>query len=423
MIMGTLWKIAVRNTLRHTRRTIITAVVMTAGIATFIFYDSVLSGMDRMAVDNLADYTVSSLRIQNPAYVEDIAAAPLDKGLPHPEAVLAALAAEGLPGTPRIRFVARLSNYEDEIPVMADAVDPVADASVFHVARSLTSGSWLTGAERNSVVLGAELAAELKVGVGDSIIVSAQTIHDTTNADDYTVTGLVRTPAPEVNRSGLFMALADARELLDAPGGGAAGGLVTEIDAAMPRAASLNAGLTAGNDVAARLRMVLPDAHVAPIGELAADYLALRSAKASYSYVIISIVLLIAGVGIVNTILMSVFSRVREIGVLRAYGMTARDILRLFTLEGLILGIIGSSLGVLCGVLLDILMIARGISLDSIGSSLMGSLPVGGVLHGEWNPVAMGIGFAFGITVSLVAARIPARKAARLEPTAALRFQ
>jgi ABC-type lipoprotein release transport system permease subunit len=144
MIMGTLWRIAVRNTLRHARRTIITAVVMTAGIATFIFYDSVLSGMDRMAVDNLADYTVSSLRIQNPAYVEDIAAAPLDKGLPHPEAVLAALAAEGLSGTPRIRFVARLSNYEDEIPVMADAVDPVADASVFHVARSLASGSWLS---------------------------------------------------------------------------------------------------------------------------------------------------------------------------------------------------------------------------------------------------------------------------------------
>lgn len=421
--MGTLWKIALRNTLRHARRTIITAVVMTAGIATFIFYDSVLAGMDRMAVDNIAAYTASSLRIQNPAYVDDIAAAPLDKGLARPEAVLDALAAQGFPATPRIRFVARLSNYEDEIPVLADAVDPGADARVFGVARSLTSGSWLDRAARKSVVMGAELAAELKVKAGDFVVISAQTIHDTTNADEYIVAGLVKTPAPEVNRSGLFMSLSDARELLDAPGGATSGGLVTEVDATMPRAASLNAALRAGDDAAARLRIALPDAHVAPLGELVKDYLALRSAKASYSYVIIAIVLLMAGVGIVNTILMSVFSRVREIGVLRAYGMAARDILRLFTLEGLILGIIGSSLGVLCGALLDLLVIAKGISLERMGNSLMGSLPVSGVLRGEWNPVTMLIGFLFGIIVSLVAARIPARKAARLEPTAALRFQ
>jgi ABC-type lipoprotein release transport system permease subunit len=53
----------------------------------------------------------------------------------------------------------------------------------------------------------------------------------------------------------------------------------------------------------------------------------------------------------------------------------------------------------------------------------MGSLPISGVLRGEWNPKTMLIGFIFGVVVSLVAARIPARRAGRLEPTAALRFQ
>ena len=416
--MGTLWKIALRNTIRHGRRTIITAVVMMVGISIFIFFDSMLAGLDRMAVDNMANYTTSSLKIRTPAYVQDIEATPLDKGLPHPEGTLAAVAAQGLEGAPRILFVARVSNYTDEIPVLADAVDPSADARVFKLAQAVTKGSWLSRAAPHSIVLGVELARELKVGVGDTVLISAQTVNDVTNADEYAVAGLVSAPVPEVNRAGLFMPLDDARVLLDAPAGSS--GLVTEVDVALPRAASLPAAIAQGNAVATRLRAALPSERVDPIGSLAESYLALRNAKASYSLIPIIIVLIISAVGIVNTILMSVYSRIREIGVLRAYGMTAGDIRLLFTLEGLALGLAGSCLGVAFGAFLDFLLIARGIDMSAFSS---GSLPVSGILRGEWNPTTMLIGFTFGMVVSVLAARIPARRAGRLEPTQALRFQ
>jgi ABC-type lipoprotein release transport system permease subunit len=416
--MGTLWKIAVRNTLRHGRRTIITAVVMMVGISVFISFDSMLAGLDRMAVDNIADYTLSSLKVRTPAYVQDIQATPLDKGLARPEETLAAVAAQGLPGAARIRFVARVSNYTDEIPVLADAVDPSADARVFKLAQSVTAGAWLSSAAPRSVVLGAELARELKLNVGDPVLVTAQTVHDVTNADEYTVAGLVSTPVPEVNRGGFFIQLDDARVLLDTPPG--PGALVTEVDVALPRASSLSEAIVQGDAAARRLQAALPGEQIDPIGSLAASYLALRNAKASYALIPVIIVLIISAVGIVNTILMSVYSRVREIGVLRAYGMTARDIRRLFTLEGLALGLAGSSLGVAVGALLDSLLIAGGIDLAAFSQ---GSLPISGILRGEWNPRTMLIGFIFGVVVSLVAARIPARRAARLEPTSALRFQ
>ena len=189
---------------------------------------------------------------------------------------------------------------------------------------AVTAGSWLSRAAPHSVVLGAELARELKLNVGDPVLVTAQTVNDVTNADEYTIAGLVSTPAPEVNRGGLFIPLDDARVLLDAPSG--PGGLVTEVDVALPRAPSLAAALAQGETAASRLRSALPADRIDPIGTLAASYLALRNAKASYSLIPVIIVLIISAVGIVNTILMSVFSRVREIGVLRAYGMTARDI-------------------------------------------------------------------------------------------------
>jgi putative ABC transport system permease protein len=171
-----------------------------------------------------------------------------------------------------------------------------------------------------------------------------------------------------------------------------------------------------------RLRADLPGVRVDPISQLAAGYLAVRNGKSKSSMIIVLIVLAISAVGIVNTILMSVFSRVREIGVLRAYGMTSRDILRLFTLEGLVLGLAGSLLGVGLGALVNFFLISHGMDMSAYAQSF-GSIPVGGILHGEWNPKTMVIGFIFGVVLSVLAARIPARRAARLKPTDALRFQ
>lgn len=411
--MGSLWKIALRNTARHRRRTIITAIVMTVGIASFIFFDSIMAGMDRMTIDNMERHTVSSLKIRNPAYVEDITANPLDKGLENPQRAMAILAEKGIPATMRLRFVAAVSNYEDQLPLVADAVDPVRDREVFGTADSVSAGSWL-GAEK-SVVIGSELAHEMGLGVGDYVVISARTVHDTTNADEFEIAGIATTPSTEINRSGLFLSLDDAWRLIDAPG------LVTEIDASLPRAGSLGLAILRGDEAARKLSAELPGDRVDPISYLAKDYLAVRNFKAKNSYVVIFIVLLIAAVGIVNTILMSVYSRVREIGVLRAYGMTRRDISRLFLLEGLAIGLLGSAGGVAVGCLINVPMAAIGIDLSPFASA-MGNLPITGVLRGEWNPGAIAFGFFFGVAAALVSAQIPARKAAGFEPTDALRF-
>ncbi len=418
--MGTLFKIAARNVLRNKRRTAITGIVMMFGIGLYIYADSILKGMDRMTIDNMVRYTESFLKVRTPEYVDNLQGNPLDHGIPDPEGVIRKILAADpavKAAAPRTRFVARLSNYEDEIPVLATAVDPVRDREVFRLPDAVVEGSWLDAAGPRDIVIGADLARELGVGLGDYLLVSASTVYENVNADEYRVAGLLATPDPGLNKSALFMAWADADALLGLDG------LVTEIAVAGGSYPSLNALLDGSDRAAESLGRALPSLRIDPIRYLARDYLAMREMKGKFSSVIILIVLAIAGVGIVNTILMAVYARIREIGVLRAYGMTAKEIKRLFTLEGLIVGAVGSLAGVLLGIGIVALTATYGLSFESIvGDVDMGGIPIMDRLYGEWNFGNMAFGFLFGMFVSFISARIPAKRASKMQVTDALRF-
>jgi ABC-type lipoprotein release transport system permease subunit len=418
--MDTLWKIALRNVARHRRRTIITATVMTVGIGLFIAYDSILAGMDRLSIDSMIRYSSSFLKVRTPAYADDSLGLPLDKGIADPEAAMAAIA-KAVPSlkavTGRTLFLAEASNYGDSTPVVAAAVDPEADAAVFAVAGAVEKGAWLSSSGGRGVVIGSELAADLGLEVGDGLLLSANTIYENQNADEYPVVGIVGGSAYLAGTATVYMSRNEARAFL----GDAL--RITEIDAAAPRNASLEAELEASGAAAAAVGAALPSLRADPVEKFAEDYLALRQSKQKGTYLLVAMILLIAGVGIVNTILMSVYSRVREIGVLRAYGMTRRDIKALFVREGLILGALGSLLGLAFGALLVWYMSAVGLSFGAmLGDIDLGAIPVNSVMRGEWRPATYLVGLAFGILVSWISARIPAKRAARLEPTDALKF-
>jgi putative ABC transport system permease protein len=135
------------------------------------------------------------------------------------------------------------------------------------------------------------------------------------------------------------------------------------------------------------------------------------------------LILVIAVVGIFNTVFMSVFERIREIGVLRAHGMKPRDITIMFVLEGIITGMLGSVFGLAIGALVNWYLVTTGIPMEkAVGSIATASYGISGSIYGEWNPAAMVIAFCLGIFVATVAGIIPARKASKIQVTQALRF-
>ncbi len=418
---GILVSIAFRNVLRHGKRTLITALVLTVGLGMFIFFDSILAGMDRMTIDSMVDYTESSVQLMSAEYAKNRRALPLEYGIAAPGEIMERLSTvlpEVQAATPRTAFLATASNRQDSVPVFATAVDPEMDAKVFRIAGHLEEGTWLSaGSGDNEVAIGSGLSKDLGLAAGDWLILSARTVDDSLNADEFLITAVLDAPAQEVMQSGVFMSFAAARALLgeDLP--------VTTIVISLPKESTLDIQLARSVAASAALKSAFPGMETRSIAEASTDYMAMRNMKAKYSSMIILVVLLIAGVGIVNTVLMSVYSRIKEIGVLRAYGMQPGQIRRLFSLEGMMIGAIGSTGGVILGMLLTWWSVRWGFDISRFFGNLdMGSIPLGDALRGEWHPQMIAMAFAFGVFASWISARIPARKAARLEVTDALHF-
>ena len=103
--------------------------------------------------------------------------------------------------------------------------------------------------------------------------------------------------------------------------------------------------------------------------------------------------------------------------------MTSKDVKKLFVREGLITGAAGSLAGLLLGGFLVFLMMRNGLSLEKLfGNVDFGAIPINGILRGELRPQTFVIGLVFGLLVSWIASRIPAKRAARMEPKDALHF-
>ena len=122
------------------------------------------------------------------------------------------------------------------------------------------------------------------------------------------------------------------------------------------------------------------------------------------------VAVIVAALGIVNTLTMNVYERVREIGVLRATGMTRPQVWRMVVVEAGVLGVVGAILGCVTGLVVGAVMIAL-----AGGGGLR--LP----LEPDWR--ALAIAAAFGIVVAMLAAAWPARLAARVSIVRAVQYE
>jgi len=417
--MGMVLKIALRNIARHKRRTILSAITIAAGLVVFILIDSVLTGIDRMSIDNMITLSTGALKIQTVQYDQEKNTFPLNYGMN--ESMVGLQAALGrdkrvLHTTRRTRFLGELSNYAETLPVVGTVVDMAADTLVFGLTKYIV-GKYFDGDNTREIIMGKQLAQDLGVGVGDNITLYALTKYDSRNADQFRIVGLLNTADPTINHSGIFITYAAANDFLDLED------LVSEVDVSIARNSSLTVYSRNVKDIQKTLQATNPVLRVNTFLELGAGVLEITHAKRVSAIIFMAIILVIAVVGIFNTVFMSVYERIREIGVLRAYGLKPGEIMLMFVLEGSVTGFFGSILGLVIGSIVNIVLVTKGIPMEKVvGKIATASYGISGNIYGQWNLTAIITSFCLGIIIATIAGIIPSRTASKIQVTQALRF-
>jgi len=377
-----------------------------------IVFDSMLAGMDAESFKKIIDFETGHIKIFSSGYQEDIDNLPIDINISKPNSLINKLRKDpdvaGI--TSRVHFRITLSDGIDTLPAVGLAIDPKKDKNVFLMEQAILEGDFLSGND-DEMLLGEGLAQDFNVSVGDYLTVLTRTKYDTYQALDLMVAGIVRTEDPKIDWSSAIIPLKLGQDALDLEGA------VTEIDIKLKDPEKINVFKD-------KLAKEITGVEVATWRDLAEDVIAISETKYGSSMILFASVVIIALVGIANTILLAAFERVKEIGMMAAMGLKRRQIIKLFVLEGTMIGLFGSIIGCLLGTFLVLTWLTNGgIDYSAFGLKEMGDIGyrTTGKMLGVWNPSMVVIAFIFGIVAAALSSIYPAWLASKMEPTEALR--
>jgi ABC-type lipoprotein release transport system permease subunit len=402
-------KLAWRNVFRHTRRTIITAIAISVGLAARITIDTLMNGVDKMAAENIIDFETSHLEIFAKGYYREERFFPLDNIIEKPELIQDKI--KGIRSiravAPRVKFQTRINNGIDELPVLGIGVDIEKEKTVFKTTNSLVAGEFLNAPD--GILIGTDLARDMNLEVGSYVTIIAKDRYGAYDARDFTVSGLINTGHPLLDGNAAIMRIDMAQQLLAMPG------MVTEL---CVRSRSDNRVIELKEEIATAIGT---DSEVYTWKELNASIFEIQGFKRTMQGMLVLIIVIIAAVGIVNTMLMAVMERIPEIGTLRAMGFGNNNIVRMFLYEGGIIGMFGSLLGCLLGFLMSLYLVFRGIDFSGIFGDLDFAFPVQFMFKGQIDYMTILYAFIFGVIVSVLVTLLPTRRATKIEPVEALR--
>jgi len=415
--MKMLFKLAFRNVLRYKRRTIITFSAISYGLGLMALGICLYNGVDTHAMDNIIDYQTAHLKILASGYYEKKDEVPLEFTIDEPQEIKSLLKdnqdIKGIES--RILFQASIISGMDELPCLGVAIEPEINSLVFNIKDSIKDGRFLEPSE-SKIILGSGLARDLGLEVGDDCTLRIFfSVEDFIwNALDLEIAGIAKTENPMVNRGTVFIPLSLAQEAL---------GLENKATELAVRIEDRNQLLKVRDSIESRLATLNKDYEVVSFEEYASDFKELMRLRSRIQALIPLMMILIASLGIVNTMLMAVMERTREIGMLAAMGMRKMEVMLVFIFEGALIGIFGSLAACVIGGLGGWWLEAKGFSLAFLGENLaemVSFLPME-VYKGDLTAGTLLFTLIFGTVISILASFYPAYKAVKLDPIQALR--
>jgi ABC-type lipoprotein release transport system permease subunit len=403
--MTQLFKMAFRDLGRNKRRSILSALAVSMGAALLLLFASVLRGEIQSAIQPTIELQTGHLQVRTASYDENKVSLKWADLIANPDQVAAQI--QSMPqvaaATPRLFASGIITAGQNSRGVQVIGIDPASSANqVFR--RGLISGTFITPDDRDGVLIGQPLADKFKIKAGDQINLLVNTSNGDVNQQLFTVRGIYTTNTYSYDENTVFMPLAKAQAITN-----------TENHASTIFILLKDQNLS--NAVAAALQS--PGYQVLTWQKMTELISQTENASNAFMYIFYLIILGITATVVTNTLIMSIFERTREIGILMAIGMKGRRIVAQFLTEAAILATGGVIGGLIIGGLLVGYFAAFGLPINVSSMGISGFL-LRNVIYAKLTLQDTITLLILTYVVTLIASLYPASLAAKMEPVEAL---
>ncbi len=405
--MNQLFKMAFRDLGRNKRRSILSALAVSMATTLLIFMASVVRGEFRGALQNGIRLQTGHLQVRAASYDENKVSLAWEDLVDNPAQVTDRLKAlpQVLDATPRLIASGILSLGDHSRGVQVLGIDPAAEANQLF-QQGVIAGEFLAGDDREGVLIGKPLAERFGLKVGDQVNLLINTSNGDVDEQSFTVRGIYTTNVFPYDENTVFMPLAKAQTFAGAENHAS---LIFVLLKDQEQAEPVAAALSSSNYQIVTWQK---------LNELSVQF---EKFAGAYMVILYLIILGITATVVTNTLVMAVYERTREIGILSAIGMKGRRIMMAFLTEAALL----ATGGVIGGLILGGLITAW---VGSVGLTIPAAQGVTGILLGDkiFPFITASDVLSLALTayaITLIASLYPATLAARMEPVEALHAQ
>jgi ABC-type lipoprotein release transport system permease subunit len=397
------WRKIWRNKARSMVIMLSVAIGLLAGIGVLALY----KGMMKSRVRTVIDSEVAHLQLHHadfkkdyhPAYLLPGANALLQKVQSYPEVKMA---------VPRSLAQGMLVTTTGSAGIQINGVVPQLEYGASHLREKLIAGDGFHEAKKNEILIGKKLADKMKLKTGSKLVLTFTDTADNLVSSAFRVAGIYQSGNAPLDEANVYVLLTTLNELL------LTGDAFHEIAILLNRDEDLQA-------VQEKLRSAYPSLLVESWKEISPETELMVKTVDEYSYIIMIVILVALAFGILNTMLMSVLERTKEIGMMVALGTPRLSIFLLVLLETVFLTIAGTPIGLLAAYLITGHYQKHGLDLSGMGKDMMASFGFDTTIYPSFPWEKLIIILILVVGTALLSCLLPALKALRLKPVEALR--
>lgn len=404
-----IWSISWRNVWRSKTRSLVIITAITLGVFAGVYTIAFMFGWVNQRIDNVIKTEMSHIQLHQPNYLKtnDVQnyITDIDSIKENIENI-----AEVKAVSTRLIATCMISSAETGSGIQLMGIDPVNEQKVTDLYTKIIDGAYFEGVKRNPIVIGEKLAKKLKVKIRSKIVVTVTEMDGTLSGGAFRIVGIFKTSNSMYDEMRAFVRTEDLKNMIKIKNhiGHEIAVLLKENDLE--------------NTLANQLRKDYPNLQVMTWTELMPDMKMMNESMNLMMYIFVVIILLALGFGIINTMLMVILERVKELGMLMAVGMNKMRVFSMIVLETIFLSLVGGVLGIVLAVALTALTGKTGVNL-SFWAKGLNSAGFNSIVYPEIGFDSIVMVTILVIITGILASIYPARKAIKLNPAEAIRME